>query len=66
MFRRDFLIGAGAAIVSQSWSHAFAQRVDKYAEQLKNGEFNWFPERSRAGPDPDHRVDPGAAGACLS
>src|SRR6202789_3372700 len=39
-----------------------AQRVDKYAEQLTNGEFNWFPERSESGPIiaivslPDQRV----------
>ena len=29
---------------------ATAQLVNKYAEQLENGEFNWFPERSAAGP----------------
>jgi L,D-transpeptidase catalytic domain len=29
---------------------ASGQRVQKYAEQLKNGEFNWFPERSSGGP----------------
>ena len=29
---------------------ATAQLVNKYAEQLKNGEFNWFPERSASGP----------------
>jgi hypothetical protein len=62
MQRRDFLIGAGAAIVSSGWRFASAQRVDKYAEQLNNGEFNWFPERSAAGPIlvivsiPDQRV----------
>jgi hypothetical protein len=27
-----------------------AQLVNKYAEQLQNGEFNWFPERSASGP----------------
>lgn len=27
-----------------------AQMVNKYAEQLQNGEFNWFPERSPDGP----------------
>ena len=41
---------------------ALAQRVDKSAEQLTNGEFNWFPERSETGPIiaivslPDQRV----------
>ena len=41
---------------------ALAQRVDKFAEQLTNGEFNWFPERSETGPIiaivsiPDQRV----------
>ena len=41
---------------------AQAQLVNKYAEQLQNGEFNWFPERSAAGPVvvivsiPDQRV----------
>ena len=41
---------------------ALAQRVDKYAEQLTNGEFNWYPERSETGPIiaivslPDQRV----------
>lgn len=29
---------------------ATAQLVNKYAEQLENGEFNWFPERSASGP----------------
>jgi len=31
-------------------TRAQAQLVNKYAEELKNGEFNWFPERSAAGP----------------
>ena len=41
---------------------ASAQLVHKYAEQLNNGEFNWFPERSAGGPIliivsiPDQRV----------
>jgi L,D-transpeptidase catalytic domain len=41
---------------------SFAQLVDKYAEQLQNGEFNWDPERSPGGPVliivslPDHLV----------
>lgn len=50
MYRRDFVIGIGAAIVFLNWAGASAQRVDKHAEQLKNGEFNWFPERSPSGP----------------
>jgi hypothetical protein len=31
-------------------SAASAQLVTKYAEELQNGEFNWFPERSSGGP----------------
>ena len=31
-------------------SAASAQLVTKYAEDLRNGEFNWFPERSPSGP----------------
>ena len=44
------------------FSQAFAQLVDKYAEQLTNGEFNWYPDRSTSGPIiaivslPDQRV----------
>lgn len=38
---------AGFAVSSRA---AEAQLVNKYAEQLKNGEFNWFPERSPDGP----------------
>src|SRR5271154_1794373 len=29
---------------------ALAQRVDKSADELTNGEFNWYPERSSGGP----------------
>lgn len=50
MQRRTLLFAAAAALVPCGPSHVLAQRVDKYAEQLKNGEFNWFPERSPAGP----------------
>jgi hypothetical protein len=50
MQRRDLLLGAASAIVSNGGSPATAQLVNKYAEQLKNGEFNWFPERSAGGP----------------
>ena len=62
LFRRNFLFGAGAALLSGTGGPARAQLVTKYAEQLKNGEFNWFPERSAAGPLliivslPDQRV----------
>ena len=60
--RRSILVGAAAAGLLGSLGPVFGQRVDKYAEQLRNGEFNWFPERSRAGPVliivsiPDQRV----------
>jgi hypothetical protein len=60
--RRSIILGAGAMAVLGALSPLFAQRVDKYAEQLNNGEFNWFPERSAAGPIliivsiPDQRV----------
>jgi hypothetical protein len=43
-------------------SQAFAQLVDKPADELTNGEFNWFPDRSETGPIilivslPDQRV----------
>jgi hypothetical protein len=43
-------MGAAAACAAQAGLPAAAQLVDKYAEQLENGEFNWFPERSPAGP----------------
>jgi hypothetical protein len=49
--RRDFhLIAAGALAMTAGSRIAPAQLVNKYAEQLKNGEFNWFPERSPNGP----------------
>lgn len=50
MQRRSLILGAAGAIVFNAWGSANAQLVSKYAEQLKNGEFNWFPERSAAGP----------------
>src|SRR5277367_3537607 len=61
MNRRQFgrIAAAAAALPFPS---ALAQRVDKNAEQLTNGEFNWFPERSESGPIivivslPDQRV----------
>lgn len=46
-FGKFFLAGTGSLLLG---APAFAQRVNKYAEQLKNGEFNWFPERSSGGP----------------
>lgn len=42
--------GFGAAALGLKSHGASAQLVNKYAEQLKNGEFNWFPERSSSGP----------------
>jgi hypothetical protein len=51
MQRRTLLVGAAAAaLVPAGRRSVLAQHVNKYAEQLKNGEFNWFPERSPAGP----------------
>jgi hypothetical protein len=49
MNRRQFgcVVAAAATLPVNA---ALAQRVDKYAEQLTNGEFNWFPERSEGGP----------------
>ncbi|HEY1452557.1 MAG TPA: L,D-transpeptidase family protein [Roseiarcus sp.] len=40
---------AGLTLASR-FSPSLAQQVDKFAEQLQNGEFNWFPERSPGGP----------------
>ena len=61
MNRRQF--GRIATVAAAlPFSPALAQRVDKYAEQLTNGEFNWYPERSETGPIiaivslPDQRV----------
>jgi hypothetical protein len=57
--RRQLLVGAAAMFAARP---AASQLVNKYAEQLRNGEFNWFPERSPAGPVliivsiPDQRV----------
>jgi hypothetical protein len=49
MNRRQFGRVAALAFVSPL-NPALAQQVDKFAEQLQNGEFNWFPERSPGGP----------------
>ncbi|MBL8790703.1 MAG: L,D-transpeptidase [Rhizobiales bacterium] len=49
--RRRFIKTALAPLVAAlPVPSARAQLVNKYAEDLKNGEFNWFPERSAAGP----------------
>ena len=50
MNRRQFGRAAVAVLTTLAARRALAQRVDKYAEQLQNGEFTWYPERSPAGP----------------
>ncbi|WP_373505287.1 L,D-transpeptidase [Aestuariivirga sp.] len=52
MNRRDFYKLAGGSLVSLGIGagSAPAQLVSKHADQLENGEFNWFPERSASGP----------------
>jgi hypothetical protein len=50
MRRLQLLIGSAAFIAAQPGLQATAQLVSKYAEQLKNDEFNWFPARSPQGP----------------
>jgi hypothetical protein len=51
MDRRTFTLSAlTAAATAATPRESSAQRVQKFAEQLKNGEFNWFPERSPDGP----------------
>jgi L,D-transpeptidase catalytic domain len=51
MDRRSFAKGLAASLaVPLLGGPAEAQLVRKYAEQLNNGEFNWFPERSLSGP----------------
>jgi hypothetical protein len=55
MNRRHFnqlLVGSFASLgLAGLHTHASAQLVNKTADQLKNGEFNWFPERAPgAGP----------------
>lgn len=53
---------AATAGIGMSVLQSRAQLVNKYAEHLNNGEYNWFPERSAAGPMliivsiPDQRV----------
>jgi hypothetical protein len=50
MNRRTLLSAVAAAAIIHDGRSAFAQLVNKNAEQLQNGEFNWFPERSPSGP----------------
>ena len=50
--RRGFVVRlaaglAGAPLLAHA---AWAQLVNKTADQLRNGEFNWHPERSPDGP----------------
>jgi len=49
MNRRQFGRVAAALAVFPS-DRAFAQLVDKSADELTNGEFNWYPDRSPSGP----------------
>jgi hypothetical protein len=46
--RRTFVLAGAASAVAMA--PAGAQRVTKFAEQLQNGEFNWYPERAADGP----------------
>ena len=46
--RRQLLIAAPALLLATR--NGVAQQVNKLADDLKNGEFNWFPERSQGGP----------------
>lgn len=48
--RHLFKTAAAMAASFMPAATASAQLVNKFAEDLKNGEFNWFPERSAAGP----------------
>ena len=48
MNRRCLILAAPALVLAAR--PAAAQLVNKLAYDLKNGEFNWFPERSAAGP----------------
>jgi hypothetical protein len=54
MNRRHFTLSAAGSLlalpVMLQAAPARAQLVNKPAEQLANGEFNWFPERSPGGP----------------
>jgi hypothetical protein len=48
MKRRNLLAGAVSSALVLPYLPADAQLVNKYAEDLQNGEFNWFPERAPA------------------
>lgn len=48
--RRALLAALAAAGLAPLAGPAAAQLVNKLAGELKNGEFNWFPERSEGGP----------------
>ncbi|MCB1377304.1 MAG: L,D-transpeptidase family protein [Alphaproteobacteria bacterium] len=52
MNRRAFIYATASGLVlsGQFCRQAYAQLVNKPAEKLGNGEFNWFPERSPGGP----------------
>jgi hypothetical protein len=51
MLRRDVLsILFGGVALALTATSARGQLVHKLAEELKNGEYNWFPERSTSGP----------------
>lgn len=51
MDRRTLFAAAAAGIaLPLVTSQARGALVSKYAEELKNGEYNWFPERSLSGP----------------
>jgi hypothetical protein len=41
---------AGGAALALPGRPALAQLTTKFAEELQNGEYNWFPERSPTGP----------------
>jgi hypothetical protein len=51
MDRRHFsILAASAVALPLIATGARGQLVRKYAEELQNGEYNWFPERSAEGP----------------
>ena len=51
MDRRHFFKGLAASVaVPLLGDAAHGALVRKYAEELENGEYNWFPERSLSGP----------------
>lgn len=51
MNRRQFSVIAGsAAALRLTLGPVWAQLVDKPADELKNGEFDWYPDRSPGGP----------------